>query len=106
MAKDDEETASEDECWEDDEEDLATSNGDTSLSAMFASASAFPNYDADTVDEDDDPDAVGDPLYTLDLQQYLSTFISTFAQHPAFHVFIPHLNPHEREVLQGIGVQC
>lgn len=49
---------------------------------------------------------MSDPLYSLDLQQYLTTFISTFAQHPAFPVFIPHLNPHEREVLQGIGVVC
>ncbi|XP_063612464.1 importin-9-like isoform X2 [Penaeus indicus] len=106
LTKDDDEVSeSEDECWEDDEEDGQT-NGDSALATMFPPASGYPSYDADTVDDEDDPDAVSDPLYSLDLQQYLTTFISTFAQHPAFPVFIPHLNPHEREVLQGIGVVC
>ncbi|XP_076037579.1 importin 9 isoform X2 [Oratosquilla oratoria] len=106
MAKDDDEE-SEDECWEDEEDEMGQENGGTSsFAAMFAPASDFPGYDTDTVDDDDDPDAVSDPLYNLDLQQYLTTFITTFAQHPAYQIFTPHLNPHEREVLQGIGVQC
>ncbi|XP_050697373.1 importin-9-like isoform X2 [Eriocheir sinensis] len=104
MTKDDDEE-SEDECWEDDEEE-GHANGDGSLASMFAPSAAFPGYDADTVDDEEDPDAASDPLYILDLQQYLTTFITTFAQHPAFSAFVPHLNPHEQEVLQGIGVQC
>ncbi|XP_045131067.1 importin-9-like [Portunus trituberculatus] len=104
MAKDEEEE-SEDECWEDEDED-GHANGDGTLASMFAPCSAFPGYDADTVDDEEDPDAVNDPLYSLDLQQYLTNFITTFAQHPAFPACVPHLNPHEQEVLQGIGVQC
>lgn len=59
----------------------------------------------DVVDDDDDPDAAADPLNAVELQPYLTNFIRTFAQHPAYAVFIPHLNPHEKEVLTSIGVR-
>lgn len=48
---------SEDDCWEDEEED-GQANGDGNLANMFAPAAAFPGYDADTVDDEEDPDAV------------------------------------------------
>ena len=48
---------SEEECWEDDDDD-GHANGDGTLASMFAPCTAFPGYDADTVDDEEDPDAV------------------------------------------------
>lgn len=48
---------SEAECWKDEEED-GQANGDGSLASTFASSSVFPGYDADAVDDEEDPDAV------------------------------------------------
>uniref|UniRef100_A0A8C2SDS3 Importin-7/11-like TPR repeats domain-containing protein n=1 Tax=Capra hircus TaxID=9925 RepID=A0A8C2SDS3_CAPHI len=55
-------------------------------------------------DEEDDPDALTDPLYQLDLQAYLTDFLCQFAQQPCYVMFSGHLNDSERRVLQAIGI--
>uniref|UniRef100_A0A452T9S9 Importin 9 n=1 Tax=Ursus maritimus TaxID=29073 RepID=A0A452T9S9_URSMA len=55
-------------------------------------------------DEEDDPDALKDPLYQIDLQAYLTDFLCQFAQQPCYIMFSGHLNDNERRVLQTIGI--
>lgn len=55
-------------------------------------------------DEEDDPDALKDPLYQVDLQAYLTDFLCQFAQQPCYVMFSGHLNDNERRVLQTIGI--
>ena len=58
----------------------------------------------DLIDDEIDPDALTDPLNNVELQPYLTNFISTFAQHPAYAMFAVHLNSHEVDVLSNIRV--
>uniref|UniRef100_A0A8C5CC59 Importin 9 n=1 Tax=Gadus morhua TaxID=8049 RepID=A0A8C5CC59_GADMO len=55
-------------------------------------------------DEEDDPDALKDPLYQVDLQAYLTDFLTQFAQQPCYSMFSGHLNDAERRALQSIGL--
>uniref|UniRef100_A0A8C8E1I4 Importin 9 n=1 Tax=Oryzias sinensis TaxID=183150 RepID=A0A8C8E1I4_9TELE len=55
-------------------------------------------------DEEDDPDALKDPIYQVDLQAYLTDFLTQFAQQPCYSVFSSHLNNAERHTLQSIGL--
>lgn len=59
--------------------------------------------------EEEDPDCRNDPLYSIDIRQYLVTFLRylarrglfspipprEFCQQPYFSHFAPHLNPQE-----------
>ncbi|XP_018022824.1 importin-9 [Hyalella azteca] len=101
MAKDDDpDDDDEDEGWEDDD------GADDDPSALYTSDLLKDNSHrtSDVVDDEDDPDAAADPLSSVQLQPYLTNFIRTFAQHPAYAMFTPHLNPHEKEVLTSIRV--
>uniref|UniRef100_A0A3B5PRW3 Importin 9 n=1 Tax=Xiphophorus maculatus TaxID=8083 RepID=A0A3B5PRW3_XIPMA len=55
-------------------------------------------------DEEDDPDALKDPIYQIDLQAYLTDFLTQFAQQPCYSMFSNHLNNAERQTLQSIGL--
>uniref|UniRef100_A0A667XWF2 Importin 9 n=2 Tax=Myripristis murdjan TaxID=586833 RepID=A0A667XWF2_9TELE len=55
-------------------------------------------------DEEDDPDALKDPIYQIDLQAYLTDFLTQFAQQPCYSMFSGHLNDAERRALQSIGL--
>uniref|UniRef100_A0A665T4X0 Importin N-terminal domain-containing protein n=1 Tax=Echeneis naucrates TaxID=173247 RepID=A0A665T4X0_ECHNA len=55
-------------------------------------------------DEEDDPDALKDPIYQIDLQAYLTDFLTQFAQQPCYSMFSGHLNNAERQTLQSIGL--
>ena len=55
-------------------------------------------------DADDDPDALSDPLYQVDLQTYLTEFIQSLAQLPCYASFSQHHNQSERQVLAMIGI--
>uniref|UniRef100_A0AAQ5YJR4 Importin N-terminal domain-containing protein n=1 Tax=Amphiprion ocellaris TaxID=80972 RepID=A0AAQ5YJR4_AMPOC len=55
-------------------------------------------------DEEDDPDALKDPIYQIDLQAYLTDFLTQFAQQPCYSMFSGHLNTAERQTLQSIGL--
>ena len=92
----------EEEGWEDD----GDCDEEDDVGVLYTSDLLQNEAIADLVDDDDyDPDAAADPLNSVALQPYLTNFICTFAQHPAYAVFTPHLNPHEKEVLTTIGVQ-
>lgn len=52
--------------------------------------------------EEDDPDCKADPIYSLDMKQYLVTFIREFTVQPYFSHFTPHLNPSEQETIRSI----
>uniref|UniRef100_A0AAY4EW79 Importin N-terminal domain-containing protein n=1 Tax=Denticeps clupeoides TaxID=299321 RepID=A0AAY4EW79_9TELE len=97
--------------WEDqeDEEDEGDEEDDDEdglpgqlLSDLIASNKYDDDYYED--DEEDDPDALKDPLYQIDLQAYLTDFLTQFAQQPCYSVFSGHLNEAERRVLQNVGI--
>jgi hypothetical protein len=54
--------------------------------------------------DDGDPDALQDPVYHLNIQQYLTEFLQFFSQQPHFRAFLQHLNKQEKQVLASIGV--
>ena len=57
-------------------------------------------------DEDEvDPDCKNDPLYSIDIKQYLINFLREFSASPCFSHFTPHLNPGEQETLKAVLVQ-
>uniref|UniRef100_A0A8C9WF80 Importin 9 n=1 Tax=Scleropages formosus TaxID=113540 RepID=A0A8C9WF80_SCLFO len=55
-------------------------------------------------DDEEDPDALKDPIYQIDLQAYLTDFLTQFAQQPCYAMFSSHLNEAERRVLQSVGI--
>nr|XP_020463415.1 importin-9 [Monopterus albus] len=72
------------------------------LSDLIASNKYDDDYYED--DEEDDPDALKDPIYQIDLQAYLTDFLTQFAQQPCYSMFSGHLNNAERQTLQSIGL--
>uniref|UniRef100_A0A8C5P946 Importin 9 n=1 Tax=Leptobrachium leishanense TaxID=445787 RepID=A0A8C5P946_9ANUR len=87
--------------WEDqDDEDDGVAG--QLLSDILSSNKYDEDYYED--DEEDDPDVLKDPLYQIDLQNYLTEFLQQFAQQPCFTAFSNHLNDTERRVLQSIGI--
>ena len=87
-----------DEGWEDEGVDEVDDNG------VGVYTSDLLKDCNDLIDDEVDPDALTDPLYNIELQPYLTTFVSTFTQHPAYAMFAAHLNPHEMEVLSSLRV--
>uniref|UniRef100_A0A671XEH1 Importin 9 n=1 Tax=Sparus aurata TaxID=8175 RepID=A0A671XEH1_SPAAU len=73
-----------------------------SFHMLVCSCSADDDYYED--DEEDDPDALKDPIYQIDLQAYLTDFLTQFAQQPCYSMFSGHLNNTERQTLQSIGL--
>uniref|UniRef100_H3CNL2 Importin 9 n=1 Tax=Tetraodon nigroviridis TaxID=99883 RepID=H3CNL2_TETNG len=72
------------------------------LSDLIASSKYDDDFYED--DEEDDPDALKDPIYQIDLQAYLTDFLTQFAQQPCYSMFSGHLNNNERQTLQSIGL--
>ncbi|XP_074498323.1 importin-9 isoform X2 [Sebastes fasciatus] len=72
------------------------------LSDLIASNKYDDDYYED--DEEDDPDALKDPIYQIDLQAYLTDFLTQFAQQPCYSMFSGHLNTAERTTLQSISL--
>ena len=65
------------------------------------------SFDDDDGEEEDDPDIINDPLYRINMRQYLTELISEFAKQPYFSShFAPHLNVMEKKALTSIGIQC
>uniref|UniRef100_A0A7N6F6S0 Importin N-terminal domain-containing protein n=1 Tax=Anabas testudineus TaxID=64144 RepID=A0A7N6F6S0_ANATE len=91
----------EEEDGEDDEEEDEGVAGQL-LSDLIASNKYEDDYYED--DEEDDPDALKDPIYQIDLQAYLTDFLTQFAQQPCYSMFSGHLNNAERQTLQSIGL--
>uniref|UniRef100_A0A3P9NUQ5 Importin 9 n=1 Tax=Poecilia reticulata TaxID=8081 RepID=A0A3P9NUQ5_POERE len=85
---------------EDDDEDEGLAG--QLLSDLISSNKYDDDYYED--DEEDDPDALKDPIYQIDLQAYLTDFLTQFAQQPCYSMFSNHLNNAERQTLQSIGL--
>ncbi|XP_012732067.2 importin-9 [Fundulus heteroclitus] len=94
--------------WDDqEEEEVDDEEEDEGLAGQLLSDLISSNkYDDDYYedDEEDDPDALKDPIYQIDLQAYLSDFLTQFAQQPCYSMFSNHLNNAERQTLQSIGL--
>ena len=62
-------------------------------------------YDLDPDDdEEEDPDALNDPINQIDLQQYLTDFLQSLSRQPYYSQFTPHHNENEKNVLRTIGI--
>ncbi|XP_014203577.1 importin-9 isoform X2 [Copidosoma floridanum] len=61
------------------------------------------DYDTED-DEEQDLDIQQDSIYHLNLGQYLSDFLKNFSTHQDFSIFIQHLNPSERKILNKINI--
>uniref|UniRef100_A0A4W4F5V3 Importin N-terminal domain-containing protein n=1 Tax=Electrophorus electricus TaxID=8005 RepID=A0A4W4F5V3_ELEEL len=93
--------------WEDQEEEEEGEEEDEGLEGQLLSDLISSNkYDDDYYEDDDedDPDALKDPIYQIDLQAYLTDFLTQFAQQPCYTMFSGHLNDSERRVLQSISL--
>lgn len=94
--------------WEDEEEEGGDDEEeDEGLAGQLLSDIIASNkYDDDFYDDDeeDDPDALKDPINQIDLQAYLTDFLTQFAQQPCYSMFSGHLNHNERQTLQSIGL--
>ena len=112
------EDADTDEEWEDDEEGAAAGDvGENGMGALNSggvsnghpadlSKLLDPALNAYFEDEDEeDPDAKADPMYSLNLKQYLTEFLHEFCKQPYFPHFSRHLNVVERGSLKAIGIQ-
>uniref|UniRef100_A0A3Q3ANS1 Importin 9 n=1 Tax=Kryptolebias marmoratus TaxID=37003 RepID=A0A3Q3ANS1_KRYMA len=95
--------------WDDQEEEEGDDDDDEDeglagqlLSDLIASNKYGDDYYED--DDEDDPDALKDPIYQIDLQAYLTDFLTQFAQQPCYSMFSGHLNNAERQTLQSIGL--
>ena len=88
--------------WDDDsqESDSSLTNGNKviDLATLLAPAEDYLDDDED----EDDPDCKNDPIYSMDLKQYLVNFIREFSSQPYFSHFTPHLNPTEQETLRSL----
>lgn len=63
--------------------------------------------DEDVADEEEeDPDALADPVYHINLRQHLTAFISAFCQQSCFSLFMPHLLPTEMQLLSKLSASC
>lgn len=91
-----------DEGWEDDSQDsdasVPTGDGKIDLSKLLAPAEDYLEDD-----EEDDLDCKNDPLFALDLKQYMLNFLREFCRQPYFgDHFAGHLNPQEQQTLRSL----
>ncbi|KAG9511147.1 Importin-9 [Fragariocoptes setiger] len=54
--------------------------------------------------DEDDIDAQEDPLNSISLKERLATFLVRFKSSPCAQEFIPHLNQHQKSILNAISV--
>jgi hypothetical protein len=112
---DDDDVDTEEDEWDEEDgggdADHAGENGMTSAPAANGMTNDLgklldPAFNAyfDDDDEEEDPDAKADPVYSLNLKQYLTEFLHDFCKQPYFPHFSQHLNVVERSSLQSIGI--
>ena len=74
-----------------------SANKGVDLSDLLDAATAAKNgtglgfFDDEGLDEEEDPDALADPLYNMNICRYLTEFVSEFARQP---FFADHFNSH------------
>lgn len=66
----------------------------------------FIDFEAEDGENEDDPELMQDSIYFLDLNQYLTDFLSNFSSHHEFPVYVQHLNIQERKVLTKLNINA
>ena len=101
---------SEEEEWEDEENGMNNGSNtnrtfkQTELSRLLGLNGTFD--DDEIENEEDDPDALSDPIYRINLRQYLTEFIGEFSKQPYFlSHFAQHLNVVEKKALGSVGIE-
>ncbi len=61
-------------------------------------------FDKDEIFEEDDPEALSDPLMKIDLLEYLTQYLQTFSQQRCYTFFKEHHNDIEKDVLKQISI--
>ena len=97
VSDDDDDDEFEDDSQESDSS-LTPNGKGMNLADLLAPAEDYLDEDV----EEDDPDCKADPIYSLDMKQYLVTFIREFTAQPYFSHFTPHLNAGEQETIKSI----
>jgi len=52
--------------------------------------------------EEEDPDCKNDPIFSVDIRQYLVNYLREFCHQPYFSHFAPHLTQQEASTLQSL----
>lgn len=106
-----EESDEDDDEWNDEDEDDVTAGSAVKnlLGSLLAPASDYPGFDNIfddfPIDEvEDDPDILEDPIYSMDIQNYLVEFLRAFSQHPSFSTFNNELGSNEQQTLIKAGI--
>lgn len=98
--EDEDDLSDNEEEWED--EGGNTSNEGIEISKLLDPA--FAIYQDE--DAEEDPDAMADPIYRLNLKQYLTGFLTEFCTQPYFLTFFAqHLTHVEKNYLKTIGIE-
>ena len=74
------------------------------LKEVLDESTKYGLFDEDE-DDEDDPDALTDPLYNVSLKKYLSQFVTEFAGQPFFQVRILDA-PHTLSLLLDSRFSC
>jgi len=98
----DDESEDDDE-WEGDSQDSEGSVNSSSNKGIDLSKFLAPAEDYLEDVEEEDPDCKADPVYALDIKQYLLTFLREFTAQPCFSHFAPHLNHAEQQTLHSLA---
>ena len=62
-------------------------------------------FDKDEIFDEDDPEALSDPIMEINLLEYLTQYLQTMASQPRIYDdFKPYHNDIEKEVLKQIGI--
>jgi hypothetical protein len=85
-----------------DAENCLNNSGGIDLSKLLDPGRDNNGYD-EFLDDEEDPDALSDPLYSINLKQYLVSFLTDFIRQPCFQHFTPHLNMMEQKTLQQLA---
>lgn len=88
-----------DEGMEDDGTTSIENNG-----AVGVDLSKVIDLDYDDDENNDDPEALNDPIYKINLKQYLTDFLIDFSREPFFGHFIQHATEIEKSTLSAIGI--
>ncbi|KAH3881360.1 importin-9-like isoform X2 [Dreissena polymorpha] len=93
--------------WEDEDEggDMPPS-GQTLSSLLEEFVGEFSTLADEAEEEEDDPDALTDPVNQVNLLPYLTEFLQSLSQQPYYTTFAAHHTENEKLVLRSINVQA
>jgi len=90
---------------DDDDADFDVGRDDTLAGLLSQLApSHMRGFECDE-EEEDDPDAAKDPISAIDLQAYLTDFLTSLSQQPCFPTFSQHHSESEKLILRTAGIQ-